>query len=69
MTLDEAMLVAIDHATRFRHRCYVVCLAGDHLPCTRDEIESRGLAMAQSPSPVVGYYDPSAITLGDFKAQ
>jgi hypothetical protein len=69
MTLDAAKQQALDHATRLRQRCYVVRIGDEYLAASRDEIESRGLAMAQSPSPVVGYYDSAAATLGDFKVQ
>lgn len=69
MTLDDAKQTALSRAQRSGQRCYVVSVDGDCEALTRDEIMSYGLGMAQSPSPVVGYYDSTAATLGDFKAQ
>jgi hypothetical protein len=66
MTLDEAKQLALARAKRSGLRCYVVCLGDECEALTRDEIESHGLAMSQSPSPVVGYFDASAAALNNF---
>jgi hypothetical protein len=66
MSIDEAKHLALTSATRSGQRYYVVRLGDECQALTRDDIESHGLAMAQSPSPVLGYFDSAAITLDNF---
>lgn len=55
MTFEEAKRAAIARAQTHAGRVHVLEIDGDYHVMIRDEIERVGIAMANSPSPVVGY--------------